>query len=86
MKFSYETDAWRFIPGPFPKCERKHPDYLYAAEHFLKGHSCSYRVDSKKPLKILHLYTKNKFQIFLYNIILFIRFYIRRLLNYVKNK
>lgn len=63
-----------------------HEDYLFARKYFLKEHSCSYRTVLTKPLKILNLYSKNKFQIFLYNMILFTRFYIRRFFRYVKNK
>lgn len=65
---------------------RLHPDMLFAKKYFLKDYSWSSRCDLARPLKILHMYTKNKFQILLYNIILFIRFYIRRLLKYAKNK
>ena len=65
---------------------RLHEDYLFAEKYFLKGHSCSYRCELKKPLKILHLYTKNKFQIFIYNTILFFKFYLRRLFKNVKNR
>lgn len=67
-------------------CGRTHEDYLFAKKYFLKDHSCSYECALKKPLKILHLYTKNKFQIFIYNTILFFKFYLRRLFKNVKNK
>ena len=87
MNFSYKSNTFKFIPGPFTSYDKiQHPDYNFAIEHFLKNKSWSMRTVESKPLKILHIYTKNKFQIFMFNIVLFIRFYIRRFINHVKNK
>lgn len=62
----------------------KHLDEDYICKKFIKGHGGGYECSSyDKPLHILFICNKNKLQIFIYNIILYIRFYWRK---YVKNK
>lgn len=72
-----EIGYYKFIPGAYNREPREHIDYKYAKKHFLKDYSYSIRGSSNKPLKILKLAHVNKFKIFIYNIILFIRFYLR---------
>ena len=77
---------YKFIPGVYKREPREHIDYNYAKKHFLKDYSYSIRGSTNKPLKILDLPAKNKFQIFIYNTILFFKFYLRGLFKNVKNK
>ena len=86
MGIVYLGYEYKFIPGSYRREPREHIDYNYAKKYFLKDYSYSIRSSSSKPLKILDLPAKNKLTIFLYNIILFIRFYIRRPFTNVKNK
>ena len=86
MGIVYLDYDYKFIPGSYQREPREHIDYNYAKKYFLKDYSYSIRSASNKPLKILDLPAKSKSTILLYNITLFIRFYIRRLFTSVKNK
>lgn len=83
MSYIPLSDYFKFIPD---NCTREHMDYAYAKTYFLHDYDYSIRSSTYKPLKILELPAKNKTTVHSYNLILFIRFYIRRLFNYVKNK
>lgn len=58
---------------------KPHQDYEYANSKWVKGHMACFTEQINKPLHIDCIYGKNKFQIFIYNIILAIRFYRRKL-------